>query len=645
MAKYAYPATAFLILLTCAVCARSQTQSDFFNDKVLHDIRITMNPQDWLTLKQNYINNTYYPCVFQWGNVTMEDVAVRSRGKGSRSPVKPGLKIDFNRNDPNGSFLGMSNLVLRNNVQEASMINESVVMKLYGQLGQPAPREIPIRFFVNGEYIGIYHAVENIDKPYLRRIYNEDDGYLYEAQRASGTPFVYQNLGSDPQAYAVYFEAVTHESSPDFATIAALVQAANTSSDSTFLSAMAPYVDLKKLLNYVAVETYVADNDSFLSDPGANNYFLYRYDKTKVSEFIPWDRSNSFLGGLNRSVMTNTNVNVLLRRSLLIPELKSAWLQALSDVATASGATGGWLEQEIDRQFNILRDAALLDPYKQCPSASGVLVSCTNDQFLAAVAAMKSFAQQRQAVVQKELAGLGLVFPPQVTSAGIVSAATFNASPANQVARGQLISLFGSNLTTGGPIAANSLPLPTQLGTTSVQVAGTAIPLILVSAGQINAQLPFELSDTGTATLTVTSAGQTSSQATVNLRATSPGIFSTNSQGSGDGAILHGIENTLVTSANPAKVGEVVVIFCTGLGATQPAVVSGRPAAGERTTNIPTVTIGGRDAHVDFSGLAPGFVGLYQVNVVVPAVASGKAAVVITSAGNASRADVTLPVQ
>jgi uncharacterized protein (TIGR03437 family) len=233
---------------------------------------------------------------------------------------------------------------------------------------------------------------------------------------------------------------------------------------------------------------------------------------------------------------------------------------------------------------------------------------------------------------------------PQVTSAGIVNAATFNAAPNNQIARGQLMSIFGTDLTSGGPFGATSLPLPTQLGSTEVRVNGTPVPLIIVASSQINAQLPFELDDTGTATLTVVSGGASSAQATVNLRPTSPGIFTVNSQGNGDGAILHA-DNSLVTTANPARAGETVVIFCTGLGATQDPVVSGRPANGERTTNIPTVTIGGANARVDFSGLAPGFVGLYQVNAVVPSGVTGRAAIVITSAGNASRSDVTLPVQ
>ena len=174
---------------------------------------------------------------------------------------------------------------------------------------------------------------------------------------------------------------------------------------------------------------------------------------------------------------------------------------------------------------------------------------------------------------------------------------------------------------------------------------GTAIPLILVTAGQINAQLPAELTDTGTATLTVVSNLQSSTPAAqVTLQTTSPGIFTINSQGSGDGAILHA-NNSLVTAANPAKAGETVVIFCTGLGATNPPVPSGTAAKGEVTISIPTVTIGGANARVDFSGLAPGFVGLYQVNAVVPGGITGSSKVIITSAGNSSRADVTMPVQ
>src|SRR5207249_2544790 len=135
-----------------------------------------------------------------------------------------------------------------------------------------------------------YHLVESVDKVYVKSHYGEDTGYLYEAQRALGIAFEYQGLGSSGDAYAPYFDPKTHETAPDFTTIAAYVQAINTAAaDSSLAGTLSQYVDLKKFLLYLVPETYLADNDSFLSDPGMNNYYYYRYAGNKVSEYISWD--------------------------------------------------------------------------------------------------------------------------------------------------------------------------------------------------------------------------------------------------------------------------------------------------------------------------------------------------------------------
>ncbi len=107
------------------------------------------------------------------------------------------------------------------------------------------------------------------------------------------------------------------------------------------------------------------------------------------------------------------------------------------------------------------------------------------------------------------------------------------------------------------------------------------------------------------------------------MAAVSPGIFTLNQQGSGDGAILHAEDFQPVSESAPARAGEFLLIFCTGLGPVQPEVASGDVAPSTeplaRTVTLPMVNIGGIAAAVTFSGLAPGFVGLYQVNVQVPA--------------------------
>ncbi|MEO8126662.1 MAG: hypothetical protein ABI822_06180, partial [Bryobacteraceae bacterium] len=136
----------------------------------------------------------------------------------------------------------------------------------------------------------------------------------------------------------------------------------------------------------------------------------------------------------------------------------------------------------------------------------------------------------------------------------------------------------------------------------------------------------------------------TSQVVTLALADYSPALFA----GAGGMAAALDQSNAAVTSSNPVRRGQVVQLFANGLGAVANQPASGDPATSSplsRTTSVPTVTIGGQQAAVMFSGLAPGFAGLYQVNAVVPAgVPAGLQSVVLAIGGVAS-SPVTLPVQ
>lgn len=99
-----------------------------------------------------------------------------------------------------------------------------------------------------------------------------------------------------------------------------------------------------------------------------------------------------------------------------------------------------------------------------------------------------------------------------------------------------------------------------------------------------------------------------------------------------------------MSSDAPAVAGETIVIFCTGLGETvSPQIQTGEVGNGQPTLQIPTITIGGESAQVVFSGAAPGFVALYQINVVMPSVSAASPEILINLAGQLSRAGVTVP--
>ena len=103
----------------------------FFDDTVLHEIRLAINSKDWHTLKSNYLANDYYPCDFKWGSHIVRNVGIRSRGTGSRSGVKPGLRVDFDRYTSNQKFLGLKSFVLRNNTQDQSNMHERLSMLFF----------------------------------------------------------------------------------------------------------------------------------------------------------------------------------------------------------------------------------------------------------------------------------------------------------------------------------------------------------------------------------------------------------------------------------------------------------------------------------------------------------------------------------
>ena len=210
-----------------------------------------------------------------------------------------------------------------------------------------------------------------------------------------------------------------------------------------------------------------------------------------------------------------------------------------------------------------------------------------------------------------------IVGAPTVNPNGVVNGASFSTEAL--VSPGSIASLFGTTLAAAAA-TATTIPLPTALGGAQVMVNGAAVPLFYVSPTQINFEMPPDLSGT-TAQVVVASNGVSGPPATMNLAPAAVGIFTIGTGGSGQGAVLN--QDSSVNSAqNPASVGSAISIYATGLGTTNPPAITGQPAGSSPlsvTVATPVVMIGGVPAEVLFSGLAPGFVGLYQVNVQIPA--------------------------
>jgi uncharacterized protein (TIGR03437 family) len=227
------------------------------------------------------------------------------------------------------------------------------------------------------------------------------------------------------------------------------------------------------------------------------------------------------------------------------------------------------------------------------------------------------------------MSGVGQAVVP---AGGAVNAASF--APGAAVTPGSIVAVFGTNLAVAVS-SATSLPLQTALGRVSVTINGVLAPLFYVSPIQINLQVPLSVPGSS-ASLVVNNGVSFSTPISVPLAPIAPGIFGYPT-GSQYGAIQHAADYQLVQPSNPARAGETIIIYCTGLGSVNGTIADGQAAPLTPLLSAvtkPQVTIGGQSAALQFWGLTPTAVGLYQVNALVPTGAgSGWRPLVISSGG------------
>jgi uncharacterized protein (TIGR03437 family) len=231
---------------------------------------------------------------------------------------------------------------------------------------------------------------------------------------------------------------------------------------------------------------------------------------------------------------------------------------------------------------------------------------------------------------------------PNVATGGIVSSGDFSSPPA----AGLLVSIFGSALADGSA-GFNSAPVPTQLGSTQVLLGGVDLPLVYVSENQVNVLIPFETPLNVPLSLLVQRNNAISVPVTTAVFAAQPAILS---NGLGQGDIFGAGGQTLADANAPAAAGDVLVIYAVGLGAVTPPVPTGTgsPSSPLAKVSAPTiVTIGGQSVQPVFAGLTPGFVGLYQLNVVMPAgvTAGSQVPVTVSVGGKTSASGIFMAVK
>jgi uncharacterized protein (TIGR03437 family) len=302
-----------------------------------------------------------------------------------------------------------------------------------------------------------------------------------------------------------------------------------------------------------------------------------------------------------------------------------------------ASVTGTLSNRDTDIKLTHIGNGVWTGTWKPVNSSSG--------QVIATVTAFNVSGSQIQSGQTSLTGSLSASTTPTVTAGGVVHAASAVAGV--PIAPGSLITIYGSNLADAQGLAS-TLPLPQSQSGAQVFLGNLPLPILYTSSGQLNVQVPFSTPVNTNYQLSVQRDSLVSLPEQLVVAEANPGVFTVNEQGTGQGVIFKSDGVTLAQAGTPANQGETVVIYCTGLGPVSPPVPEGAPAPPSplsNTVNAVTVTIGGQNAPVSFSGLTPGYPGLYQINAVVPNGVSGDEVPVVVMAAGQTSPPVTLAVQ
>jgi CotH kinase protein len=384
-----------VIWMGSGAAASAQTAADLFDASTLQEVRLFMNSRDLQQLREHYTEPTHYTVDVLWRDTRVRNASVRSRGTGSANPVKPGLRIDFDRYTTGQRFLGLRTVVLDNLWQDPSMLREFLAMAMFTRLGQSAPRQSFCRLFINNQDYGLYALTEEPNAEFAARAFEETGGYLFEYRWLR--PFYGEYPGSDLAAYKPLFEPRTHELEADstlYRPLEELFRQVNEADDAVWRERVDQYLDLPQLVTHVALEDFIAEDDGILGYVGMNNFYLYRPAGSTRHRVLPWDKDRAFLA-IEKPLLDRADENVLIRRALSYPDLRALYFQVLERAARAA-ADDDWLAGEIERRVSLIAEAARGDALKQH----------TNEELDEHVEFLREFARRRPSFVLREVAAL-----------------------------------------------------------------------------------------------------------------------------------------------------------------------------------------------------------------------------------------------
>ena len=370
---------------------RPKPAAPLFDDTRLHDIKLTMSPDDWQSIIADSRGDEWRHATVSYDGVVVDDVGVRPAGESSRfaGNVKMSIRIKFDAFGMNGDFGGYSDVNVKGEYDDYSMMRERLSYSVFAAL-MPAPKAAHTTLEVNDDPRGVFTLREDWDSTSLAAHFSAPMGPLYRLRPELPTMDPYLYVNDDPTSYVpVPWERHIKDTARGDDVIAPFLKSL---SDPSMLES---FVDMNDLLAYLAAAEIVMTTDGLIGSTGASDHFEY-FDPASGKFFVlPWDPDNTF--GSQDEMPTKSIYSKLGRNAMTIivrdrSDLQSAYRNKIREaIGTIPLAT---VQAQADMIYNQIKDAAHADTVKMFP----------NDAFDWGVMNIKDFAAARYANLETQVA-------------------------------------------------------------------------------------------------------------------------------------------------------------------------------------------------------------------------------------------------
>jgi len=400
-----------------------------FASNIVQKFDLQFYTENWEdSLEYNYNNGeTYLPAMLTYNDtIILDSIGVRYKGnssymQSSTTPKKP-LKLHFGKYIDDQLLCGVEKLNFSNCVKDPSFMREVLAYDIIGKY-IPSPRTAFANVYVDGEILGFYVQVEQVDEIFLNRHYDETIGNLYKAGDDGAAMLYRGDLSSD---YEDEFELKTNEDADDWDDLISLIENLNSSSDEDFYETMDNYLDFESCAAMLAFNMVLSHFDSYTGS--SRNYYLYHNPVTDKFEILPWDLNESFGSYSNNwDVISQDILNIsnlderpLNKRFLENETLKNTYFSYIENMITTT-ASADSITQKIAVLQNLIDPYVLNDPNKLY-TYQYFIQNIDNDINIgmgSLIPGLNAFSEQRNISLMQQLSYIS-VYPGDCDNNGVV---------------------------------------------------------------------------------------------------------------------------------------------------------------------------------------------------------------------------------